>query len=352
MMDSKLDKFKKGIINSIGFIVVGAVVAVFMAKNFVEIGKTGKTITEIVADGIFALLFGWAIKMLLGYQGILSGMATRSVQDTIIQHGDAVKKIEFLLPMLPTFCEKENAELRIRKRKLILSKELLNYEDVFCDDPTRLEEAIKEKLETIRDDQSRINSKDLRSKMLHCKTVIKRAMKRRAIHKCVKKANNVRFSELTQHALTTDGGHDGNPYKFPETLAKHMSKKAIMSLPISILFAVVFGYYGYRMVDNPSWATVIGGLIQIGSFCAVGTLQFLKEFIYSTDTYRKGIVRKIDILDRFYAEANELKSKGKGFSVPVEIIKTNKTTEAPATIVQTEESQHIVVKAVPIGKEN
>lgn len=326
-MDSKLDKFKKGIINSIGFIVVGAVVAVFMAKNFVQIGETGKSVSEIIADGIFALLFGWAIKMLLGYQGILSGMNTKSVQDTIMQHGDAVKKAEPLLPMLPTFCEKENAELRIKKRKLILSKELLNYEDVFCDDPSRLEAVIQEKIESIRSDSSQIDTRDLRSKIRAIKVQLKRKKKRRVILKCVRKANNVHFAELTQHTLTTDGGHDGNPFKFPETLAKHMSKKAIMSLPISVLFAIVFGYYGYRIIDNPSWATVIGGLIQIGSFCAVGTLQFLKEFLYSTDTYRKGIVRKIDILDRFFAEANEHKLRGQNFIVPVEIIKTTVAKE-------------------------
>lgn len=340
-MDSRFDKFKKGIINSIGFLVVGAVVAVFMAKNFVEIGETGKSVSEIIADGIFALLFGWAIKMLLGYQGILSGMNTRSVQDTILQHGEAVKKIEPLLPMLPSFCEKENAELRIKKRKLILSKELLNYEDIFCDDPTRLEAVIQEKIGSIRSDSSLIDTKDFRSRMRAFKVQIKRRRKRRAILRCVRKANNVHFAELTQHALTTDGGHDGNPFKFPETLARHMSKKAIMSLPISILFAIVFGYYGYRMVDSPSWATVIGGLIQIGSFCAVGTLQFLREFIYSTDTYRKGIVRKIDILDRFCAEASEHKLHGQDFVVPVEIIKI--PVAKPVADVQSG-----VVKAVPL----
>lgn len=322
MGETKFEKFKNGVINSIGFIVVGAVVVVFMAKNFVEIGESGKTVSEIIADGIFALVFGWAIKMLLGYQGILSGMNSKKVLDTLNQQATAIKKIECYLPLLPKFCDRENAELRIKRRKLILSKELISYEDVFCDDSSRLQEVIKEKCENIRDDATRIDAKDLRSKLRQAKLFFKRKLKKRAILRCVRKANNVHFAELTQHSLTTDGGRNNNPYKFPEPLAKHISKKAILSLPISILFAVVFGYYGYRLVDNPTWATVIGGLIQIGSFLAVGTLQFLKEYLYSTDTYRKGTVRKIDILERFYAEA----STGKEFVVPTEIIKTDKST--------------------------
>lgn len=326
MGETKFEKFKNGVINSIGFIVVGAVVVVFMAKNFVEIGESGKTVSEIIADGIFALVFGWAIKMLLGYQGILSGMNSKKVLDTLNQQATAIKKIECYLPLLPKFCDRENAELRIKRRKLILSKELICYEDVFCDDSSRLQAVIKEKCENIRDDATRIDAKDLRSKLRQAKLFFKRKLKKRAILRCVRKANNVHFAELTQHSLTTDGGRNNNPYKFPEPLAKHISKKAVLSLPISILFAVVFGYYGYRLVDNPTWATVIGGLIQIGSFLAVGTLQFLKEYLYSTDTYRKGTVRKIDILERFYAEA----STGKEFVVPIEIVKTDKSTAVAA----------------------
>lgn len=326
MGETRFEKFKNGVINSIGFIVVGAVVVVFMAKNFVEIGESGKTVSEIIADGIFALVFGWAIKMLLGYQGILSGMNSKKVLDTLNQQATAIKKIECYLPLLPKFCDRENAELRIKHRKLILSKELISYEDVFCDDSSRLQAVIKEKCENIRDDATRIDAKDLRSKLRQAKLFFKRKLKKRAILRCVRKANNVHFAELTQHSLTTDGGRNNNPYKFPEPLAKHISKKAILSLPISILFAVVFGYYGYRLVDNPTWATVIGGLIQIGSFLAVGTLQFLKEYLYSTDTYRKGTVRKIDILERFYAEA----STGKEFVVPIEIVKTDKSTATVA----------------------
>jgi|GEM_PF-7039921 len=329
MGETKFEKFKNGVINSIGFIVVGAVVVVFMAKNFVEIGESGKTVSEIIADGIFALVFGWAIKMLLGYQGILSGMNSKKVLDTLNQQAAAIKKIECYLPLLPKFCDRENAELRIKRRKLILSKELISYEDVFCDDSSRLQAVIKEKCENIRDDATRIDAKDLRSKLRQAKLFFKRKLKKRAILRCVRKANNVHFAELTQHSLTTDGGRNNNPYKFPEPLAKHISKKAVLSLPISILFAVVFGYYGYRLADNPTWATVIGGLIQIGSFLAVGTLQFLKEYLYSTDTYRKGTVRKIDILERFYAEA----STGKEFIVPVEIVKADKST---ATVVKEE----------------
>lgn len=315
-MDTRIEKVKNGIVNSIGFIVVFAVVIIYMAKNFVEIGATGKTVTEIIADGILALLFGWAIKMILGYQGILSGMNSKQYRDTVKAHADAVTSAEPYLPKLSQFCDRENAELRIKKRRLILSKEMLDYDDVFCDDPSVLENIIKERQEMIRGD-SRIDAHDMKSKIENYKLKRAREKKRKAIYKCVRKANNVHFEELTASKLTTDGGREDNPFKFAEPLSKRMGKKAVSSLPVAIVFAIVFGYYGYQMIENPSWATVIGGLIQVGSYLIVGALQFIKEMLYVTDVYRKSIIRKIDIIDRFVAEAKN----NKEFQIPTEIKK-------------------------------
>lgn len=318
-MDTRVEKFKNGVVNSIGFIVVFAVVVIYMAKNFVEIGTTGKAVQEIIADGVLALLFGWAIKMLLGYQGILSGMASKTYQNTLASHGQSVTQAEPYLPLLTTFCDKENAELRIKKRRQILSRELLNYEDVFCDDASILERIIKERQDMIRGD-ARIDAHDLKSYLERKKLARAREKKRKDILRCVRKANNVHFEELTASKLTTDGGREDNPFKFAEPLSKRMGKKAVSSLPVSLLFAVVFGYYGYQMIANPSWATVIGGLIQVGSYLIVGALQFIKEFLYVTDVYRKSVVRKIDIIDRFIAEAKS----NPNFVIPVEIVHIEK----------------------------
>lgn len=318
MMDTRLEKAKNGLVNSVGFIVVFAVVVIYIAKSFVEISATGKTVTEIIADGILALIFGWAIKMILGYQGILTGMSLKSYKDTQESHAQAVTQAEPYLPQLASFCDRENAALRIKKRRLILSKKLLNYDDVFCDNPAVLDEVINKRMEMIRGDV-RIDANDLKSKIANFKLKHAREKERKEILKCVRKANNVHFDELTAQKLTTDGGREENPFRFAEPLTKRMGKKAVSSLPMAIVFAVVFGYYGYQMIENPSWATIIGGLIQVGSYLIVGTLQFIKELLYVTDTYRKSIVRKIDIIDRFVAEAKENLQKDKQFEIPVEI---------------------------------
>ena len=142
-----------------------------------------------------------------------------------------------------------------------------------------------------------------------------------SIDKCVRKANNLSISLLSEYMLTTDGCNGDDPFKFPLPLTLHMTKKSITMLPSAILFAIVFGYYGYTFIQDPSWAVVIGGLIQTATFLGWGAIQFLTEYLYTTDTYRKGVVRKIDILSKFYEEAT--RNEGK-FVVPEEIIITKK----------------------------
>ena len=318
-MDEKWDKFKAGLISSMGFIAVFIIVAIYIARSFVVIGETGKTVAQIIADGIFALLYGWSIKVLLGYQGVLSGQKTKLMQNTTNRHAEMVLKIEKHSPLLESFCDKENAELRIKKRKLILSKQNLHYEDVFCDDPQILLEIKKEREKRIRLENKTIDTRDFKSWKRRIALERKIHKEIRAIDKCVRKANNISISQLSEYMLTTDGANGDDPFKFPLPLTQHLTKKSISMLPSAILFAVVFGYYGYTFIEDPSWATVIGGLIQTATFLGWGAIQFLSEYLYTTDTYRKGIVRKIDILSKFYEEAEH---NGGNFVIPEEIIIT------------------------------
>lgn len=321
---TKWDKLKNGIINSLGFIIVIVAVAVYMARSFVTIGETGKSVGEIIADGTFALLFGWAIRYLLGYQGILSGMQNRIVLDTIARHGQTVAKVEPYSPFLQSFCDKQNAELRIRKRRVILSTVLLHYEDVFCDDPNRLQQIIADKLRKFDTDIKTIDTKDFNSWLRRKRLQRTKRHERANIMRQVRKANNVTFMELSQNVLSTDGANGENPFSFPIPIGRHMARRGASSLVTALVFAIVFGYYGYNIVSNPSWANVIGGLIQIGTFLCTGTIQFMREYLYITDTYRKGIVRKIDLLEQFYREAE---ANGGSFIAPCEIISTTKNKE-------------------------
>lgn len=330
--DNKWEKFKEGLLNNLGFMMVTIAIAVYMARNFVRIANTGKTIAEIIADGLFALFFSWTIRTLLGYQGILSGMKNKRMLQTLKDHGTAVTKMEPYSPLLESFCEMKNAEARIKRRRRILSKKHLEYEDVFTDDPTKINEVINARMAAIEAGENTIDMHDVATsrRKKHLKARMKK--ERAEIYACIKKANDISLSELTEESLTTDGVNSDDPYKFSTPLGKWIARRSSASLPMSMAFAVVLGYYGYEFIKDPSIATVIGGLIQVCIFLTFGAWQFLVSYIHTIDTYRKSVVQKINILNEFIVLAADRSKSGKGnkFVPPVEIIKIEKKA-APVT---------------------
>lgn len=316
-MSDKMDKVKSGLLNSAGFIAVFATAGVFLIRSFIDISATGKSIAEILIDGALSLVFGWVIKMMLAYQGMLNGLNSKAVKDTTRLHGEAIIKIEQYFPLLGDFCDKMNAELRIRKRTIILSKELLRYEDVFNDDHSILEGIIKSRLDAIDVSKSALNTHHLRDRMRWFKCEREKDRKRRSIMRCVSKANNIRLTELSQHELTTDSTNIKDPFRFPDTMPKRMAKRGLSMLGISLALAIPLGYLVIKPGLQSSWEDVIGGLIQICIYIGFGLMQFFKEYFFMIDTYRKGTIRKIDLLNQFYEEAKQ----GVKFVVPAEIIK-------------------------------
>lgn len=334
-IDTKWDKFKEGLLNNLGFMMTVIAIAVYMARNFVTIANTGKTIAEIIADGLFALFFSWTIRTLLGYQGILSGMKNKRMLKTLQDHGTVVAKMEPFSPLLESFCEMKNAENRIKRRRKILSRKHLEYNDVFTEDPTRINEIIKNRMAAIEAGENTIDLCDVASSKR--KRTLKKRMRqeREEIYKCIKKANDISLSELTEDSLTTDGGNSDDPYKFSTPLGKWIARRSSASLPVSMAFAVVLGYYGYEFIKDPSIATVIGGLIQVCIFLMYGAWQFLVSYIHTIDTYRKSVVQKINILNEFVVLAG--KQNGAKFEAPVEIIKVEKKMIVPIEAPKVEE---------------
>lgn len=343
-IDTKWDKFKEGLLNNLGFMMTVIAIAVYMARNFVTIANTGKTIAEIIADGLFALFFSWTIRTLLGYQGILSGMKNKRMLKTLQDHGAVVTKMEQYSPLLESFCEMKNAENRIKRRRRILSKKHLEYEDVFNEEPTRINEIIKKRMAAIEAGENTIDLCDVAS--WRRKRTLKRRMRqeRKEIYKCIKQANDISLSELTEDSLTTDGGNSDDPYKFSTPLGKWIARRSSASLPVSMAFAVVLGYYGYEFIKDPSIATVIGGLVQVCIFLMYGAWQFLVSYIHTIDTYRKSVVQKINILNEFVVLAE--KQNGVKFVPPVEIIKVPKI-EAPIELPKVTEAPKVEERAEP-----
>ena len=75
------------------FVVVAIASLVYIVRGFVEIVETGKTIGEIIADGLVSALFGFFISKLLSLQGMAKGEIDPQVVKTNALHAETVEKI-------------------------------------------------------------------------------------------------------------------------------------------------------------------------------------------------------------------------------------------------------------------
>ena len=310
----RADKIRSGILQNIGFIIVGLVAVIYVARCMFDITTTGKTLVEIIADGAIILLFGWFVKGLLGQQGIISGLNSNKFQQTQLRLAEQVKNIEPYAEKLNDFCAMKNAQLRISKRSAILGRKNLRYDAIFTDDTTQLNRIIQERMEMLT---NRYKVTQQSKWQLFTERVAKER-ERREIIRCVRGANKVRIVELSFNTLTSDGGRAEEPYDFGLTISKYSARSVMSKIVSGIAFALFFGYLSAETVQSFSLGSLLWSIFQMLAFVIAGAWSFTTSYLYIVDTYRKGIVRRINLLAEFEA----IVKSNTAIKIPEEIIKT------------------------------
>ena len=266
----------KGFIKDNLFIFIVVIISVaYIARSFISIEETGKTPLEILADGAFAFIFGFVISKMLSAQGMATAEKTERVLKTISLHSQKVEEITPNIDILDFFCEKMNDETLKREQTRILAAEGLRYEDFLIERyKIRVEEGYKtfgfEELE-----------------------------KRKKL--AVIKARRLKLTRLVAGDLTTDGGRANDPYFFGLTKKQFAARRDGKQIFSKTLFAILFGYFGVKLVADASLANVIWTALQIAVYIGTGMLAYIQSYVFITDEHRSRIIKKIDMLDKFKA---------------------------------------------------
>lgn len=282
------EKMKKIMEDSLGYVAVALVSLLYIATAVFVPGQTGKSIATIIADGAASFLLGICINFNLNMQGILKGERSEKMLATKQLHGAMVERISTHLDRLDGWCNARNKAALQQARSRILMQAGLRYSQCF-------------------DEEGCVQSLDLSGK---AKDDVKK--KRRAL----RRANKLKLSQLSASVLTGEGGRGNDPFDFGESVpeyTRHVNTKDIMS---KILIALVFGYFGVQMIDNFSVAELIWRALQVALLLAMGVSKLYRAYLFMTDTYRSGIVRKINYLQMFenwaLANAPEREEKKNG----------------------------------------
>lgn len=274
-MGEKVKDFFK---QNIGYFIVALVSIVYICTAFITIDETGKTIGEIIADTAIVFFLGFFINRVFDLQGMMNGDRDERVIKAITVHGETVVKVSPYLDRLDEWCKLKNEENLKMQRIRILASEGLRYDDYFNEDGSAKPFVV---------DEEKLNNKLLR------KT-------ERARIRCFKKALHLKLTPLSAGALTSEGSKKQDPYNFGRTRGQYETQTGVRDIVSKVCIAIIFGYYGVRLIQDFNYANLIWNGLQVAIFLIMGCIKMYNSFLFITGEYRTRVVRKTNNLEMFY----------------------------------------------------
>lgn len=271
------EKVKDFFRQNLGYFIVGFVSLVYILTAFLTIDETGKTATQIIADGAIAFLLGLFINRIFELQGMMNGDREERVSATIEEHGKIVLRVSPYIDKLDSWCEKENEKNYKLQRTKILARVGLKYDDCFDENGVA---------KIWKPDEKRLKDK-----------VLRRAELKRLAG--FYKAVNLKLTALSCGELTSEGGKQDDPYFMGRTKAQYRTQTSIWDSVSKFGTALIFGYYGVTLIENFNYARLIWTTLQVALFLAMGVITMFKAYNFVVDEFRGRIVKKIDNLQKF-----------------------------------------------------
>ena len=272
-----IEKTKNFVRSNVFFLVVATACVLYLARGFVEIVETGKTIPEILADGALSAIFGFLVSKLLSLQGLAKGESNEGVIATSKLHGETVEKISPYINHLDEWCDEQSGQALRMARAKILAGEGITYEDY-----------LKGIYPIVREGETvMVSPKGLP----------------RAKRRAIARARRVRLTPLTASALTSDGGKSRDPYDFgPDKKGYEMRRDARQWVSKAVT-GLLFGYFGVKLIENWSWSSLIWTALQVAVIVLMGMISYLNAYFFVVDVDRHRVIRKIDVLQKYQAYA-------------------------------------------------
>lgn len=261
------DKLKAFFTNSLGYIAVALVSLVYVLAGLFVPGFTGKSLYTILAEGVTGFILGVSMNYNLKLQGILKGKNSAEMKATKMEHATAVSGIAPDIDGLELWCEEQNKEKLKQKRERILMGAGLRYATYF-------------------DEDGAPHTRDLSALTKKQKKVYRKALR-------------ARITRLSTAALTCDGERVEDPFDFGETPAQYQRRTNLTDAISKVLMAVVFGYFGVAMVEDFDVASLVWRALYVALLLALGVAKMMSAYLFVVDTYRGGIIKKINHLQAY-----------------------------------------------------
>lgn len=310
--DFNQNKFKQFVKNNFLYFIIAFACVAYIAYGLIKIESSGKTLLEIIGQGVVIFFVGYLICRLFSMQGLLSGDRKDTVIKTNNLHSKCVSDIDCKINEMDDWCENENVKTLKAIRKQILNREGLKYDEYFDEEGTAREKSfplqeykfeIKGKnnkgevvvLETLNRKQMKERDKD------KYKTEVKKIKhfnkRQKAKEKAFIKAIRIKITLLSTDAITATTVKSDDPHNFGKDRKQYQKEEARSDLISKALLGIVFSYFTFSFILG--WAYLISALVQVSLFLLFGGIKWVQSYYFVTEDLRKRTIKQINYIQRF-----------------------------------------------------
>jgi hypothetical protein len=303
------NKAKDTLSKIFGYIVIFITCALYVLTAIFILNPTGKTIWQILADGVLVFCMGITLDGLFKNQGVINGLGDELMNRTMVLYGSTIEKINPHLNKLNDWCAEKNKKTYKEQRTKILSRAGLVYNDYFFEDGTAKTFDLKyEKIVIEKDKTASKKAEKTRIKALKVANKDNKKVYKYKKH-CYWSAVKLKLFELYPNDLTSEGSKREDPNDLGQTITNYLAVDSVKTIITKLGFAIVFGLYGITLIKGFSWEELIYRAFQICLFCAFGLVKMRKTRMFITNDYRARIIKKINNLEEFDADIKKLPPK-------------------------------------------
>ena len=250
----------------IGIVIIGVG---YIITGISSIVTTKQSIDEIVATGGITTILGWLISTMFGQQAIIDGYEDEDLISAFNELSKTAEELEPNVNKLDIFCEKDNKNEMIRKRKRILGRVGISYKDFLAGNYS---------------------------------FYTNKKRKKRAI----KKARKIGYGYLTSDWLLADiDEQDEKDCKKPMSISKYTWSKNIKGFISKAITGTISAYYILEPFVKMNWNTIAWRLFFFALWLIFGYVRYVVDFNFITKIYRKTITKKRKCLLKFKASLLE-----------------------------------------------
>jgi len=260
LIHSKIEKVFEWCKNNFIDILVFLFCLIYILRAVARINESEKTVLEIIADGVVALLGNYLVKTLLSKRGLLKGLISPKFIATTNFYGKKKGEISTFVEELHPFCDKLNADRLRQKQSEFLLKYAMNYnkfiKGAYDYDPKK-------------------------------KNILKECRK-------------ITVFEYTPEMLTNAYDNATSDKKImTATIKKYERSKRLSDALFGVLIFLLFGYYTIKPANEFSVELLAWYALHIIFFLTNGAINHSSSYFFVTETLRGKINRAVTIIDSF-----------------------------------------------------